>query len=147
MFLNIIEDILVGFFFNMIVGRICNFFDFDGGGYMVDGVCFFLLIVIVIVCNYLKNGELDLVLVGGVDVSLDIFELIGFVKIRVLIRGDMNVYDCWVSGFIFGEGCGFVVFKWLEDVCWDGDYVYFVINGWGIFFDGKGVIIVFLEYG
>jgi len=44
------------------------------------------------------------------------------------------------SGFIPGEGCGFVVMKRLEDARADNDYVYAVLKGWGISSDGKGGI-------
>lgn len=73
-FPNITEDTLAGSLSNTIAGRICNFFDFDGGGYTVDGACSSSLIAIATACNHLKNGELDLALAGGVDVSLDTFE-------------------------------------------------------------------------
>ena len=146
-FPNITEDTLAGSLSNTIAGRICNFFDFDGGGYTVDGACSSSLIAIATACNHLKNGELDLALAGGVDVSLDTFELIGFAKTRALTRGDMNVYDRRASGFIPGEGCGFAVLKRLEDARRDGDYVYSVINGWGISSDGKGAITAPSEYG
>ena len=50
----------------------------------------------------------------------------------------MTVYDQKASGFIPGEGCGFVVLKRLKDARADGNYVYAVLNGWGISSDGKG---------
>ena len=37
--------------------------------------------------------DLDLAIVGGVDVSLDPFELIGFAKTGALTDGEMTVYD------------------------------------------------------
>ncbi|MFN6033863.1 MAG: beta-ketoacyl synthase N-terminal-like domain-containing protein, partial [Dolichospermum sp.] len=77
---------------------------------------------------------------GGVDVSLDTFELIGFAKTGALTASDMTVYDKRASGFIPGEGCGFVVLKRLEDAQRDGNYIYATINGWGISSDGKGGI-------
>jgi enediyne polyketide synthase len=49
----------------------------------------------------------------------------------------MTVYDRRGSGFIPGEGCGFVVLKRLEDARRDKDYVYAVVHGWGISSDGK----------
>ena len=134
------EDSLAGGLSNTIAGRICNFFDFDGGGYNVDGACSSSLIAIATACNHLVNGELDLALAGGVDVSLDTFELIGFAKTKALTAGDMNVYDRQASGFIPGEGCGFAVLKRLEDARRDGDYIYSVLHGWGISSDGKGGI-------
>jgi enediyne polyketide synthase len=136
----ITEDSLAGGLSNTIAGRICNFLDFDGGGYTVDGACSSSLIAVATACNHLVNGELDLALAGGVDVSLDTFELIGFAKTKALTAGEMNVYDRKASGFIPGEGCGFAVLKRLEDARRDGDYIYSVIHGWGISSDGKGGI-------
>lgn len=86
----------------------------------------------------LASGAADFVLAGGVDVSLDPLELVGFARLGALTRGDMNVYDASRSGFIPGEGCGFVALKRLEDARADGDYVYATIRGWGISTDGKG---------
>ena len=139
-FSPITEDTLAGGLSNTIAGRICNFFNFDGGGYTVDGACSSSLIAVATACNQLVNGELDLALAGGVDVSLDTFELIGFAKTGALTATDMTVYDRKASGFIPGEGCGFAVLKRLEDAQRDGDYIYAVINGWGISSDGKGGI-------
>ncbi|BAY46765.1 beta ketoacyl-acyl carrier protein synthase [Scytonema sp. HK-05] len=137
-FSPITEDTLSGNLSNTIAGRICNFFNFDGGGYTVDGACSSSLIAVATAANALTNGDLDLALAGGVDISLDTFELIGFAKTGALTAGDMTVYDRKASGFIPGEGCGFVVLKRLEDARADGNYVYAVLNGWGISSDGKG---------
>lgn len=139
-FSPITEDSLAGGLSNTIAGRICNFLDFHGGGYTVDGACSSSLIAVATAATALANGDLDLALAGGVDVSLDTFELIGFAKTGALTRQDMTVYDRKASGFLPGEGCGFVVLKRLEDARADGDYVYAVLQGWGISSDGKGGI-------
>ena len=139
-FAPITEDTLAGNLANTVAGRICNFFNFDGGGYVVDGACSSSLISVATACSHLVTQELDIALAGGVDISLDTFELIGFAKAGALSAGDMNVYDRKASGFIPGEGSGFVVLKRLEDARAAGDYVYAVIQGWGISSDGKGGI-------
>ncbi|MBD2342823.1 type I polyketide synthase [Anabaena subtropica] len=139
-FAPITEDTLAGNLANTVAGRVCNFFNFDGGGYVVDGACSSSLIAVATACTQLATQELDIALAGGVDISLDTFELIGFAKAGALTEGDMNVYDRKASGFIPGEGCGFVVLKRLEDARAAGDYVYAVIQGWGISSDGKGGI-------
>ncbi|MBH8576298.1 type I polyketide synthase [Nostocaceae cyanobacterium CENA369] len=139
-FAPITEDTLAGNLANTVAGRICNYFNFDGGGYVVDGACSSSLISVATACTQLATQELDIALAGGVDISLDTFELIGFAKAGALTEGDMNVYDRQASGFIPGEGCGFVVLKRLEDARTAGDYVYAVIQGWGISSDGKGGI-------
>ncbi|SFJ80464.1 type I polyketide synthase [Thermoflavimicrobium dichotomicum] len=132
------EDSLAGWLSNTIAGRICNYYDLHGGGYVVDGACSSSLLAVATAAGKLANGELDLALAGGIDISLDPMEIVGFAKAGALTSKDMNVYDRNSSGFIPGEGCGFVVLKRLEDARRDGDYVYAVIRGWGISSDGKG---------
>lgn len=139
-FPKITEDSLAGGLSNTIAGRICNFLNFDGGGYTVDGACSSSLIAVSTAATALSNGDLDFALAGGVDISLDTFELIGFAKAGALTGQDMNVYDRQASGFLPGEGCGFVAMKRLEDAIADGNYIYATINGWGISSDGKGGI-------
>ncbi len=139
-FAPITEDSLAGGLSNTIAGRICNFFNLDGGGYTVDGACSSSLLAVATAATALANGDLDLALAGGVDISLDTFELIGFAKTKALTADEMNVYDRKASGFIPGEGCGFVVLKRLKDAQTAGNYIYATIRGWGISSDGKGGI-------
>ncbi len=136
-FPSVNEDTLAGGLSNTIAGRICNYLNVYGGGYTVDGACSSSLLAVATAATELSNGELDLVLAGGVDISLDSFELIGFSKTKALARKEMTVYDRRGNGFIPGEGCGFVVLKRLEDARRDKNYVYAVIHGWGISSDGK----------
>lgn len=139
-FAAVTEDTLAGGLSNTIAGRVCGFFDFHGGGYTVDGACSSSLIAVITAARALVNGDLDLALAGGVDISLDTFELIGFAKTGALSPTDMRVYDRRANGFTPGEGCGFAVLKRLEDARADGDYVYAILNGWGLSSDGKGGI-------
>ena len=132
------EDTLAGGLANTIAGRICHYLDLQGGGYTVDGACSSSLIAVATAAARLVDGDLDLAVVGGVDVSLDPFELVGFAKTGALSAGDMNVYDRRGQGFIPGEGCGFVILKRLEDARREGNTIYAVINGWGISSDGRG---------
>jgi len=137
-FTPITEDTLAGALSNTIAGRICNYLDLHGGGYTVDGACSSSIIAAATAATHLVNRDLDLALAGGVDISLDTFELVGFAKTAALATEDMRVYDRRANGFIPGEGCGFAVMKRLEDAVADGDYVYAVLHGWGISSDGKG---------
>jgi len=140
-FYPITEDSLAGGLANTIAGRICNYLNFKGGGYIVDGACSSSLLAVATAANALKNRDLDLVLAGGVDISLDPFELVGFAKAGALAKEQMCVYDKKANGFIPGEGCGFVVLKRLEDAIRDKNYIYAVIKGWGISSDGRGGIM------
>lgn len=139
-FAPVTEDTLAGGLANTIAGRVCNYLDLHGGGYIVDGACSSSLLAICTAANYLELGQMDMVIAGGVDVSLDTFELVGFAKTGALTHDEMRVYDKQGKGFIPGEGCGMVVLKRLEDAIRDKDQVYSIINGWGIASDGKGGI-------
>ncbi|WP_083964053.1 type I polyketide synthase [Shimazuella kribbensis] len=139
-FTPVTEDTLAGNLSNTIAGRICNFFDFHGGGYVVDGACSSSLLAVATAADKLVNGDLDLAIAGGVDISLDPLEIVGFAKTKALTDIDMNIFDQFSSGFIPGEGSGFIILKRMEDARRDGDYVYGVLRGWGISSDGKGGI-------
>jgi len=137
-FAPITEDTLAGNLSNTIAGRICNYLDLHGGGYTVDGACSSSLIAVATAAGALSNGTLDVAIVGGVDISLDTFELVGFAKTNALTKADMKVYDRNASGFLPGEGAGIVVLKRLQTALAHNNYIYAVLKGWGISSDGKG---------
>ncbi len=129
---------LAGGLSNTIAGRICNHFDLNGGGYTVDGACASSLLAVTTACSALAAGDLDLALAGGVDLSLDPFELVGFSRVGVLAREDMRVYDARATGFWPGEGCGFVVLMRADQARAEGRRIHGVIRGWGVASDGSG---------
>ena len=134
------EDNLAGGLSNTIAGRIANYFDLKGGAYTTDGACSSSLLAINQSCISLERGDIDVAITGGVDISLDPFEIVGFAKVGALSNADIQVYDQNSSGFLPGEGCGIVVLKRLENAAEDGNKIYAVINGVGISSDGKGGI-------
>lgn len=138
---------LSGALSNVIAGRICNFFDFNGGGYVVDGACASSLIAVITAAKSIAAGELDMAVAGGVDISLDINELTGFARVGALADNEMKVYDNNANGFIPGEGCGFAVLKDFELAKRDGDCIYALIRGYGLSSDGKGGIMTPSAYG
>ncbi len=134
------EESLAGGLSNTIAGRICNHFDLKGGGYTVDGACASSLLAVTTACSILAAGDLDLVLAGGVDLSMDPFELVGFAKLAALAREEMRVYDARSGGFWPGEGCGFVTLMRQEEAIAQGRQIYALIRGWGVSSDGNGGI-------
>jgi enediyne polyketide synthase len=132
------EDTLAGGLSNTIAGRICNYFGFNGGGYTVDGACSSSLLSVIHACNALANGDLDVALAGGVDLSLDPFELIGFAKCTALAKERMWVYDRKANGFLPGEGCGFIVLMRYDDAVAQGRTIHAKLLGWGMSSDGHG---------
>jgi enediyne polyketide synthase len=137
-FPEIDEDTLAGALSNTIAGRICNHFDLRGGGYTVDGACSSSLLSVATACKALVDGEADVAVAGGVDLSIDPFEIIGFAKTGALATGEMRVYDRGSNGFWPGEGCGMIVLMREPEARAAGHRIYASIAGWGISSDGKG---------
>ncbi len=134
------EETLAGGLANTIAGRICNYFDLHGGGFIVDGACASSLLAASQACSALVAGDWDVALAGGVDLSLDPFELVGFAKVGALAEDTMRVYDARSDGFLPGEGCGFVVLMRAADALAEGRRIRGFIRGWGISSDGHGGI-------
>jgi enediyne polyketide synthase len=134
------EDTLAGGLSNTIAGRICNQFDLGGGGFTVDGACSSSLLSVLTACNALRDHTADAAVAGGVDLSIDPFELIGFAKTGALSTSDMRVYDRGSNGFWPGEGCGMLVLLRQDDAEARGLRVYATIAGWGFSSDGRGGI-------
>ncbi|WP_306369325.1 SDR family NAD(P)-dependent oxidoreductase [Nocardiopsis sp. CC223A] len=134
------EDTLAGGLSNTIAGRVCNHFDLGGGGHTVDGACASSLLSVVTAARALAAGDLDVALVGGVDLSLDPFELVGFARTGALATGDMRVYDRDSNGFWPGEGAGVVVLMREEDALASGARIYALVTGWAVSSDGAGGI-------
>jgi enediyne polyketide synthase len=129
---------LVGGLANTIAGRICNFFHLQGGGYVVDGACASSLLAVAQGCSALASGDVDAALAGGVDISIDPFELVGFARVGALAHQQMRVYDKRSAGFLPGEGCGLVLLMREADALAAKRPTYALIRGWGISSDGAG---------
>ncbi len=134
------EESLAGGLANVIAGRICNHFNLRGGGYTLDGACASSLLAVISAATALESGDLDVALAGGVDLSLDPFELVGFSRVGAFARDEMRVFDRRSGGFLPGEGCGFVVLMRHEDAVRQGRRIYAILRGWGVSSDGAGGI-------
>jgi enediyne polyketide synthase len=134
------EDSLAGGLANTIAGRICNHYDLGGGGYTVDGACSSSLLSVATAAKALSDADVDVAIAGGVDLSIDPFEVIGFAKTGALATGEMKVYDRDSNGFWPGEGSGMLVLMRERDALDRGTRIYASIAGWGVSSDGKGGI-------
>ena len=134
------EESLAGGLSNTIPGRICNYFNFKGGGYTVDAACASSLLAVTTACSALESGDIDIAIAGGVDLSLDPFELAGFSKLGALAKEKMRVFDAHSAGFWPGEGCGMAVLMRCEEAIAHHHSPYAILRGWGVSSDGSGGI-------
>ena len=115
-----------------IADRICRQFGFRGGGQAVDTAHSSSLLAVASAAALLAGGELDFVLAGGVDISLDPFELGALAQAGVLAAGAMRIYDASPTGFLPGEGCGMLALMRAADARAADMPVYAEIVGWGV---------------
>ncbi|MGH3301150.1 MAG: beta-ketoacyl synthase N-terminal-like domain-containing protein, partial [Streptosporangiaceae bacterium] len=114
-----------------IAATISAYFGFRGGSHAVDSACSSSLQAVATACTALACGDLDAVIAGGVDLSLDPLELIGLAKAGMLATTDVRLYDQRPSGYLPGEGCGVVILLRTADARAAGLSVYAEILGWG----------------
>ncbi|GAA3011110.1 type I polyketide synthase [Actinokineospora diospyrosa] len=132
------DETLAGALANTIAGRVGNHFDLRGGGYTVDGACSSSLLAVIHAARAVAAGELRFALAGGVDLSIDPLELVGFARVGVLGVDEMRVYDADPTGFLPGEGCGVLLLTTVDEARRRGMPVRAELVGWGISADGAG---------
>jgi 3-oxoacyl-(acyl-carrier-protein) synthase len=125
-------ETLTGGLPSAIAARICGYFGFLGGGHVVDSDAASGLLAIAAACRALASGDLDVVIAGGVDVSLDPLQLVGLAKSGALATGEVRVYDESPTGFLPGEGCGMFVLVRAADAVVANVPVLAEIAGWGV---------------
>ena len=130
-------EMLAGSQSGAIADRICRQFGFRGGGQAVDTAHSSSLLAVASAAALLAAGELDFVLAGGVDISLDPFELGALAQAGVLASGAMRIYDASPTGFLPGEGCGMLALMRLADARAADMPVYAEIVGWGVSSPGQ----------
>jgi len=120
------------------VGRIAYLLGLRGPAVAVDTACSSSLVAVHMACQSLRLRESDLVLAGGVQLSLSPFTGIALSKWSALSpQGRCKAFDAGADGFVRGEGCGVVVLKRLADAQRDGDRVLAVVRGSAINQDGR----------
>ncbi|HEY7325567.1 MAG TPA: SDR family NAD(P)-dependent oxidoreductase [Streptosporangiaceae bacterium] len=114
-----------------IAGTVSAYFGFRGGSHAIDSACSSSLQAVASACLALAAGDLDAAVVGGVDLGLDPFQLIGLAKARMLASTEVRLYDQNPSGYLPGEGCGVLVLMRTADARSAGLPAYAEIVGWG----------------
>ncbi|QNJ43592.1 SDR family NAD(P)-dependent oxidoreductase [Streptomyces buecherae] len=132
------EPVPVPSSFAAIANRVSYFMNLHGPSMAVDTMCSSSLTTIHLGCESIRRGESDVVIAGGVNLTIHPNKLI------LLSQGNFAATDgrCRSfgeggDGYVPGEGVGAVVLKSLERAVADGDHVYGVIKGSAINAGGK----------
>jgi acyl transferase domain-containing protein len=125
---------------SVMCGRIANRLDLMGPAFTVDAACASSLIAVDLGIKDLLNGECDLVLAGGIQVSTTFPIALLFCQLGALSRsGELRPFHPSADGTLLGEGAGIVVLKRRPDAERDGDRIYALVKAVGTASDGRAL--------
>ncbi|MEM9686478.1 MAG: beta-ketoacyl synthase N-terminal-like domain-containing protein, partial [Bacteroidota bacterium] len=109
-----------------------------GDAFALDAACASSLYAVKLGCDALVNGEHDMMVVGGVCASDQLFLHVGFTALNALSpSGQSRPFHKDADGLVPSEGAGFIVIKRLKDAIKAGDTILGVLRGIGLSNDGK----------
>ncbi|MFG2232989.1 type I polyketide synthase [Streptomyces sp. NPDC048723] len=117
--------------------RVSYALDLRGPSVSVQSACSTSLVAVHQACRSLLEGESDLTLVGGVHIVVP--QEAGYLHEDGMIMsadGRTRAFDADATGTLFGNGCGVVVLKRLEEAVEDNDRIIAVIKGSAVNNDG-----------
>lgn len=91
-------------------GRIAYLFDLHGPCLAIDTACSSSLAAMHLAIQSLRNNEIDMAIVGGVNIITRPELYVGFSKIHALsVDGKCKAFDDAANGYVRGEGCGVII--------------------------------------
>ena len=115
---------------SMTVGRIAFLLGLEGPTIPVELNCASSLVAVHQAVMGLRQGEVDMALVGGTHAVLSPDLTREMADLGMLSReGQCRPFDASADGFTRGEGCGMVILKRLSEAEADGDRIWGVIRG------------------
>ncbi len=117
----------------LVANRISSLFDVRGMSFCADSGQSSSLVSLALACERIRSGAVDMAIVGGVNLIVDPEAGLGLANLGALSPdGRCFSFDERASGFVRGEGGGFVLLKRRDLAIVDGDHIYAVVRGWGV---------------
>ncbi len=134
-------DPIHGMLLNIEASRVAKHLGVRGTNYVVDAACASSFTAIDAAQGELLSGEVDQVIVGGVNTHLAPESFVGFCKMGALSAKGSFPFDERADGFVLGEGATTFVLKRMKDAIRDNDNILAIIKSVGSSSDGKGKAI------
>ncbi|WP_397324696.1 amino acid adenylation domain-containing protein [Nostoc sp. 2RC] len=124
--------------FAAMVNRVSHAMDLQGASVAVDTMCSSALVALHQACEGLRRGDLQMAIVGAVNLYLDPRNYKYLCEVGLLAESKMpKVFGAGGTGFVPGEGVGAVVLKRLEDARRDNDSIVAVIRSSAVNHSGR----------
>ncbi|MDS4016557.1 MAG: type I polyketide synthase [Candidatus Accumulibacter sp.] len=123
---------------SILSNRISYSFDFHGPSFTLDSACSSSFVAINQAMEALRDGQIDLAVVGGVNLLLSPAPFIGFSQARMLSpTGLSRPFSQDADGYVRSEGAVVFVLRRLDDAVAGGDRIRSVLVGSAINSDGR----------
>lgn len=128
----------VGSSLSVLANRISYFFDLRGPSMALDTGCSSVIVGLQLATQALQAGDIDLALVGGINLILSpetsiTFSAAGFVS----PSGRCKTFDEDADGYVRSEGAGVLVLRRLHDAEQRGESVAAIVRGVAVNQDGQ----------
>jgi polyketide synthase PksN len=121
-------------------GRISHLFNFNGPSEYCDTACSSVLVAVHRAIQSIRLGECEQAIVASINLLLSPEKFADFEAMDYLSPdGSCRPFQPEANGYVRAEGVGSIVLKPLERAIEDGDIVYGVIQGTGVFHGGRGL--------
>lgn len=112
----------------------------EGPSINVQTACSSSLVAVHLGCQSLLSGETDVVLAGGISITVPQAGYLYREGGLLSPTGECRAFDAGARGLVGGSGAGVVVLRRLEDALADGDTVHAVIRGSAVNNSGAGMV-------
>ncbi|ASZ12601.1 non-ribosomal peptide synthetase [Chitinophaga sp. MD30] len=139
-----VEERLKGNFINpggspaTVANRVSYFLNLHGPSMTIDTMCSSSLTAIHLACECLRNGNCNMAIAGGVNISVHPNKYLMLSDgMFASSKGRCESFGEGGEGYVPGEGVGAVLLKPLNKAIADGDHIYGLIRGTAINHGGK----------
>ena len=121
-----------------VANRVSSFFNFNGPSMAMDTMCSSSLTSIHLACQGIQNGDCEMAIAGGVNVSVHPNKYILLSQGNfVSSNGRCESFGTGGDGYVPSEGVGALILKPLDNATRDNDQIYGVIKATSINHGGK----------
>ncbi|HHL31568.1 MAG TPA: polyketide synthase, partial [Oceanospirillales bacterium] len=126
---DLVADAAAGIGLNEIASRLSHFLNMSGPSLTLNSACSSSLVALEQAVTQLRNGQIEMAMVGGINLCLsDTVKSILDKAGALSPSGNCAPFDDSADGMVLGEGVGVVILKPLLQAQKDGDYIYSVIR-------------------
>lgn len=121
-----------------IANRISYLLDFKGPSMAVDTACSSSLVAVHLACQAILNGDCDMAVAGGINLSLHPAKYLYLSQMGLLSTdGRCRSFGADATGYVPAEGIGTILLKPMKQAVQDGDHIYGIIRGSAVNHGGK----------